>query len=170
MEKLFLVLPMELSEENAKDLFLGSAARKNARHLTQVVLFPKESGFSEDSAPLIFDTAQVSMSKYVIAYMLGQLHEVHEGKRVISTKSIAYNYKKEPWISDTSALMSFLHLALAADLISAVNANNLTIELSPLIEPTYDKTMPNFDAWFRSYKERMKKIILEQESVEIKID
>lgn len=170
MKKEIFYYPMDLNEENASDLFLGGVATTKSKHVVMTILFPKESGFPEDSKPICFDASQVSLNKYTIAYMLGQLRDVHEGKRIISTKSIIYNYKNEVWISDKSVLISFLHLALAVDLIGVVNASDMSIELSPIIEPTFDKETANYkDGWYKAYREKMNQKIIEQESVEIQI-
>ena len=170
MKKEIFYYPMDLNQENASDLFLGSISRKNSKYLVQAIIFPKESGFPEDSKPIYFDASQVSLNKYTIAYMLGQLRDVHEGKQITSTKSILYNYKNEEWISDKSVLISFLHLAQAADLIGVVNASDLSIKLSPIIEPTFGKETANYkDGWYKAYREKMNQKIIEQESVEIQI-
>ena len=163
MSDTIIIEALDLNEENTSDIFLGCVARNTSKNLTKAVLFPKESGFPEDSKPIYFDTQQVQISKYVIAYMLGQLKDIHDGNRKISTKSVVYNYKNEPWTTDTSTLISFLHLAQAANLISSVNAEDYTINFSPLIEPTFNKTEPNHTTWFKEYSKKLHKKLEGQE-------
>ena len=141
--------PTNLNEHNVNKVFKQCLATAQTQKPLPCVLFQKAKGFSQDSRPIFFDGDIIEAAKPALKYVLGQLKAVHLKESVIAPGSVNKTYLDNDWTSNKNLIIALLHLALAADLISPIDARTGTTTFLKELLPTLSTKDPNFDNWVK---------------------
>ena len=155
-------MPNGLSADTIKSYFNQTLATRQSKHIIKCVLFQKANGFPSDSKPIFFDEDLIEHIKPSLEFMMGQLKDVHDGNDHITPQSATKRYDNITWIQDQNSLLSFLHLACAAELIAPINAQNSNLKFLEDIYPTIAVLDPSFKKWEQEHKPRILKLIKEK--------
>ena len=144
----------DLTGEDINQLFQFCVATKDSKEVIRTVLFQKKYGFSEDSRPIYFDKAVIEKLKPQLEFTLGQLKDVHEDYPSTTTETIKDRYDDAEWTKNSTVLMAYLHMILAADLVKPVEAATGELEFTSEIIPTFHSDDPNLRDWLLNEKEK----------------
>lgn len=139
--------PTTLDEEDVNMLFKQCLATVQTQRPLRCVLFRKEKGFPEDSRAIIFDGDIIEEGKPVIEFVLGQLKAVHLKESAASLNSFKKMYLDYEWTNNKNLIIALLHLALAADLISPVDAKTGQVVFLKELFPTLSTSDSNYVKW-----------------------
>ena len=139
--------PTNLNEHNVNMVFKRCLATAQTQKPLPCVLFQKAKGFSQDSKPIIFDGHIMELAKAPIEYVLGQLKAVHLKETVIAAGNVNKTYLGNDWTSNKNLIIALLHLALAAELISPVDAQTGNITFLKELFPILSVDDPNYLEW-----------------------
>lgn len=151
-------LPSNLKENVIRSLFRDSLATKDSKKIKRVVLFQKENGFPNDSKAIYFDEQIINEIKPTIEYISGQLRAVHNGEKTLDTTTAKVLYNGDLWTENQSVLLSYLHLALAADIISPIYAESANMNFLKDLFPSILSSEDNFYQWTVDNQKRLLKI------------
>ena len=146
--------PRNLTGEEINNAFQICVAKVDSKEVIRTVLFQKKYGFSEDSRPIYFDKAKIEKMKPQLEYSLGQLKDVHEDYPSTTTETIKDRYDDVEWTKNSTVLMAYLHLILAADLVKPVEAATGELEFTSEIIPTLHTSDSNLGTWLKKNKEK----------------
>ena len=146
--------PRNLTGEDINNAFQICVAKEDSKEVIRTVLFQKKYGFSEDSRPIYFDKSKIEKMKPQLEYSLGQLKDVHEDYPSTTTETIKDRYDDVEWTKNSTVLMAYLHLILAAGLVKPVEASTGELEFTSEIIPTFHSDDPNLRAWLINVKEK----------------
>ena len=148
-------LPSNLKESVIRGLFRDSLATTESKNIIRCILFQKEHGFPNDSKTIFFDGDIINEIKPTIEYISGQLKAVHDGEKTIDTYSAKVLYNGSLWTENQSVLLSYLHLALAADVITPIDAESGNMGLVKDIFPSILSSEENFYQWTVENRKRL---------------
>ena len=137
--------PTILSSRSVEDTFKACVADQDSKEVIPCVLFRKSNGFPSDSRPIYFDKELLEKRVSKLEFMLGQLKDVHNKQTKTNTNSIKVKYDNTIWVTDNQVLLQFLHMCLAAKLISPIIQKDSSIEF---LKPLYPTISPNDPAYF----------------------
>ena len=140
--------PCNLEINDIDKIFKRCLARMCSIEIIRTVLFQKEHGFKEDSRAIEFDKYMIELSRKELEYSLGQLQDVHENYTSITTESVKDRYDGAQWTDNTSVVMAYLHLLLAADLIKPMEFSTGEMEFCDTVIPTLLSNDPNIRNWY----------------------
>ena len=143
-----------LTGEDINNAFQICVAKKGSKEVIRTVLFQKKYGFPEDSRPIYFDKAKIEKMKPQLEYSLGQLKDVHEDYPSTTTETIKDRYDDAEWTKNSTVLMAYLHMILAAGLVKPVEAASGELEFTSEIIPTFHSKDPNLRDWLLNEKEK----------------
>ena len=89
-----------------------------------------------------------------IDFVLGQLKDVHEDYPSTTTETIKDRYDDAEWTKNSTVLMAYLHLILAAGLVKPVEASTGELEFTSEIIPTLHTEDSNLGTWLKKNKEK----------------
>ena len=89
-----------------------------------------------------------------LEFTLGQLKDVHEDYPSTTTETIKDRYDDAEWTKNSTVLMAYLHMILAADLVKPVEAATGELEFTSEIIPTFHSKDPNLRDWLLNEKEK----------------
>ena len=138
--------PTNLNEENVNMVFKQCLATVYTQRPLSCVLFQKEKGFPQDSRAITFDGDIIEEGKPVIEFVLGQLQAVHLKETIININNVKQAYLGD-WTDNKNLIIALLHLALAADLISPVDAKTGNAVFSKELFPTLSTGDSNYVEW-----------------------
>ena len=138
--------PTNLNEENVNMVFKQCLATVHTQRPLSCVLFQKEKGFPQDSRAITFDGDIIEEGKPAIEFVLGQLKAVHLKEKIININNVKQAYLGD-WTDNKNLIIALLHLALAADLISPVDAKTGNAVFSKELFPTLSTTDSNYVEW-----------------------
>lgn len=138
-------------------LFKDCLIKDSSREPIKAVLFQKEKGFPEDSRPIFFDKEIVLLNKKRISFILGQLKDVHNQQPYTSMNTVTSKYDNSVWTNNRNVVIAFLHLALAAEAISPIDAKSSQITFLKNLMPTIDTYDSNYSEWYRNNKTKLLK-------------
>ena len=164
-------VPIELNEDNVNTIYRKCLPKEDTprEDIVQHWLFLKKNGFSVDDKPFYFSKSVLEKNRNSIAYLLGQLYDVHYTKTgFLYSKNFSKNYTGNMWIESTDielarkAIFNLIALgstsldqrgivligALLKDEQACTNIN---------VYPTLSPKDPNFKEWSES--EEGKKIL-----------
>ena len=140
----------DLTCEDINTIFKFSLAREDSKDVIRVVLFKKEYGFKEDSRPIFFDADMIKKFKLQLEYTLGQLKEVYLKNDFITPESVKARYDNVLWANSAAPVLAYLHLLLAAELITPLNSENPKMHFTKNIIPTLGSYDSNYTYWLRN--------------------
>ena len=140
--------PCNLEINDIDKIFKRCLARMSSIEIIRTVLFQKEHGFKEDSRAIEFDKDMIELSRKELEYSLGQLQDVHENYTSITTESVKDRYDGAQWTDNTSMVMAYLHLLLAADLIKPIEFSTGEMEFCDTVIPTLLTSDRNIRNWY----------------------
>ena len=143
------IKPMNLKEKNINRIFKYCLANNRTQNPLRCVLFQKERGFTQESTPIFFDKDFIQETKPGLEYMLGQLKAVHLKEPFLTVTGAKKTYFDTDWTNNKNLIIAFLHLAIAADLLSLVDAKTGKMTFLKEIFPTLHSKDPNFANWMR---------------------
>ena len=138
--------PNDLNEINVNRIFKSSLATVYTKKPLHCVLFQKDKGFPQDSRAITFDGDVIEEGKPVIEFVLGQLQAVHLKETIININNVKRAYLAD-WTDNKNLIIALLHLALAAELISPVDAKTGNAVFSKELFPTLSLDDPNYLEW-----------------------
>ena len=144
---MLIFTPTDLDEDSVNMIFRQCLATAQTQRPLPSVLFQKAKGFSQDSRPIFFDGDIIEEAKPVIEFVLGQLKAVHLKETVIAAGNVNKTYLGNDWTSNKNLVIALLHLALAADLISPIDAKTGNITFLKELFPTLSTVDPNYAKW-----------------------
>ena len=148
-------VPSDLKENVIRGLFGDSLATRDSKRIIRCILFQKENGFPNDSKTIFFDGDIINEIKPTIELITGQLKAVHDGEKTIDTYSAKVLYTGSLWTENQSVLLSYLHLALAAGVITPINAQTGDMSLVKDIFPTILSSEENYYQWTVENRKRL---------------
>ncbi|MBR3881997.1 MAG: hypothetical protein IKJ36_01875 [Clostridia bacterium] len=150
--------PLDLNYLAVTSLFKKCLATENSSQYIPAQFQQIKQGYKEDSPLVLFDANAFKENKPKIDFILGQLLDVHQGpNNIITINSLFKKYNGELWTTDGVTLIKLIHLALANSSIDYfVPPNNESTFLS-IIEPTLSPKDPNFEEWYKGYKQKILK-------------
>ena len=84
-----------------------------------------------------------------LEYSLGQLLDVHENYNSITTDSVKDIYDETQWTDNSTSIMAYLHLLLAAELVKPLEFSTGELEFVDKIIPTYLLADSKYSDWFK---------------------
>lgn len=146
-----------LEESTIQELFLRCLATKDTTEYLKSVLYQKEWGHEEDSAPILFDKKKVIENFKKIRYLYGQLFTTHKHSNTINTTpgnphNSSINYKGEIWTDRNGVLMQFFHLGVVSDTIYPFTLKGNSGFKDIDIQPTLSPKDPDFSQWWEEHK------------------
>ncbi len=148
------IVPRDLTIQQINYLFKACLPKQESIKVIRTVLFQKENGFEQDSKAIYFDADMIKKAKPQLEYSMGQLKDVHLKRPIITSTSITERYDNVQWATDSAPIMAYLHMLLAAELITPINPNGemtITTEIIPTLH-LYDK---RFGAWIRENEPKL---------------
>ena len=143
------LIPCSLTVNNINSLFKKALAQEDTTETIRVVLFQKAHGFKEDSRAVYFDKKIIEKIKPKLEYSLGQLQDVHENYTSITTDSVKDRYDETQWTDNSTSIMAYLHLLLAAELVKPIEFSTGEFNFTDKIIPTYLSSDPKYLSWFK---------------------
>ena len=152
--------PLELTEANDQAIFNRCLAEVEDRKTTVwATLFPPELGYEYDPEEgVLFDTTALLQNRKSIAYLYGQLKEVHSAasdqRMPFWDFSVAYSGKQ--WTQEEQAVLQLLYLGVNYHLLLigpfwAKNDTSRIFKEKP-VKPTLSPKDPAFPAWWEAHK------------------
>ena len=154
--------PTILSSRSVLDTFKACVADQDSQEVIPCVLFQKSNGFPSDSRPIYFDKELLEKRVSKLEYMLGQLKDVHNKQTQTNTNSIKVKYDNTVWATDNQSLLIFLHMCLAAKLISPIMQKDSSIKFLTTLYPTITPGDPAFFDWLDENEPKILKLIAEE--------
>lgn len=150
--------PKDLNFETIQQIFKDCIPVGNqTKNITAVSLQQISGGFPKDSDPVYFDTDKLEENKQNIQYLLGQLYAIHRGDVLLHMSDILKKYNGYLWSKDKIASIFILHLGMGIGQFSGPSAENLSCLIFEKIEPTLSPKDPNFEEWYKGYKQKILK-------------
>ena len=149
------IIPRDLTVEQINPLFKACLATENSKNIIRVVLFQKEQGFEQDSRAIFFDGDKINLAKPQLEYSLGQSKDAHLKNTFTTTDTITDRYDGEKWTTSTPAILAYLHMLLAAELIAPVDPKTAKMHFKTEIIPTYLLTDPQFVKWIKENEPKL---------------
>lgn len=149
------VIPRDLTLEQINSLFNLCLPNESSRDIIRVVLFQKEKGFDHDSKAIYFDAEKIKLAKPQLEYSMGQLKNVHLKRTTITTKSVTERYDNVQWAHEIPPIMAYLHMILAAELITPVDSQTGEMTITTEIIPTLCLFDKNFVEWIRKNEAKL---------------
>ena len=143
------LIPCSLTVNNINSLFKKALVQEDTTETIRVVLFQKTHGFKEDSRAVYFDKKVIEEIKPRLEYSLGQLLDVHENYNSITTDSVKDIYDETQWTDNSTSIMAYLHLLLAAELVKPLEFSTGELEFVDKIIPTYLLADSKYSDWFK---------------------
>lgn len=143
------VIPRDLTLEQINQLFKACLPNESSEYVIKAVLFQKEKGFVQDSKAIYFDADKIKLAKPQLEYSMGQLKDVHLKRSTITTQSVTERYDNVQWAHEVPPIMAYLHMILAAELITPVDAKTGEMTITTEIIPTLCLFDENFPEWIR---------------------
>lgn len=153
--------PTILSSRSVNDTFKACVADQDSTEVIKCVLFKKSNGFPQDSRPIFFDKKLLEKRIPKLEFMLGQLKDVHNQQTQTNTNSIKIKYDNTIWANNNQALLEFLHMCCAANLISPIQQKDSSIQFLTNLYPTMSPNDPNYSDWSKENKPKILKMIKE---------
>lgn len=153
--------PTNLNEENVNMLFKQCLATAQTQKPLRCILFQKEKGFPQDSRPIFFDGDIIEEATPVIEFVLGQLKAVHQKESSITTTSVKTTYQNIEWTNNKNLIITLLHLATAANLISPIDAKTANMYFLKELFPTLSTSDQNYVKWEENNIMTLKKLYKE---------
>ena len=152
--------PLELTEANVQAVFHRCLAEVEDRKTTVwATLFPPELGYEYDPEEgVLFDTTALLQNRKSIAYLYGQLKEVHSAasdrRMPFWDFSVAYSGKQ--WTQEEQAVLQLLYLGVNYHLLLiepfwAKNDTSRIFKEKP-VKPTLSPKDPAFPAWWEAHR------------------
>lgn len=146
---------LDLNEDNVKKLFVYCSATKNTdrENLTTISFF--SANCNVNVPKLHFNQSRLEEKRFVIRYLLGQLENLHNNKKLMFLSDGFKKYGGKPWTSNKMALFSLYYLGCASQNLPYFEMskipNNFDTLLSsiPYLLPTLSPNDPNFEKWCR---------------------
>ena len=154
--------PCYLNSESVHATFKACVADYESKEIIKCVLFRKENGFPSDSKPILFDKELLEARIPKLEYMLGQLKDVHNTQKRTNTTDIKIKYDNTVWAENNQALLEFLHMCCAANLISPLRQNDSSIEFLTDLYPTISPNDPDYSKWRKENKPKIMSLIASQ--------
>ena len=141
-------IPIDLNEDSVQAIFKQCLGSKQSENLFGLVLLEKKNGYPQESKKIIFDQEKILSNRDNIAYLFGQLRDVHTANGYISPSSVTVKYDKNRWTQNKGIIFAFLHLGYAVGLFDAFinKGDGSKAELSPIC-PTLSPQDPQFAVW-----------------------
>ena len=143
---MLIFAPTNLNEKNVNMVFKQCLATVHTQRPLSCVLFRKEKGFPQDSRAILFDGDIIEEAKPAIEFVLGQLQAVHLKETIININNVKRAYLAD-WTDNKNLIIALLHLALAAELISPVDAKTGNVVFSKELFPTLSTVDSNYAKW-----------------------
>lgn len=77
--------PSSLTSHRVNTIFKHVVATRRSVATVRCVLFRKENGFPQDSAPIYFDADALDANKSKLEYLVGQLKDIHDKKNIYNS-------------------------------------------------------------------------------------
>jgi hypothetical protein len=158
--------PLELTENAVNVIYRRCAATEKtaSNDIVKSYLFSKKAGFEENSGSFYMSRSQLQKNRGEIAYMLGQLYDVHVTEDgFIYLKNLSLNYNKLPWFESSDVdkvqqtIYNLISLGTTArneegrPLISGIIKEKGACMAADIM-PTYSPKDPKFEEWSQSEK------------------
>lgn len=154
--------PATLSSSSVNETFKACVADQDSTEVIKCVLFKKSNGFPQDSRPIFFDKKLLEKRIPKLEFMLGQLKDVHDQQTQTNTTSIKIKYDNTIWAKNNQALLEFLHMCYAANLISPIQQKDSSIQFLTTLYPTVSPVDPKYFDWSAENKPKILKMIKEE--------
>ena len=154
------LMPCDLTVAVINSIFKTCLANEDSKEIIRVVLFQKKHGFKEDSKAGFFDKERIEGAKPYLEYSLGQLLDVHEDYSSITTDSVKDRYDETQWTDNSTSVMAYLHLLLAAELVEPIEFLTGEFNFINKIMPTYLSSDPKYYSWINQNKDTVLKKFL----------
>lgn len=158
------LMPCDLTVASINSFFKTCLAKEDSKEVIRVVLFQKKHGFKEDSKAVFFDKKQIEETKPYLEYSLGQLLDVHENYSSITTESVKDRYDETQWTENSTSIMAYLHLLLAAELVEPIEFSTGEFNFIDKIMPTYLSSDPKYYSWINQNKDTVLKKFLKKKN------
>ena len=139
--------PTNLNEQNVNKVFKQCLASAQTQKPVPCVLFQTEKGFAQASRPIFFDGDILEAAKPALQYIMGQLKAVHLNEPGITAAGMRKTYLDTGWTENKNLVIALLHLALAAGLISPLDAKTGQAAFTKALFPTLSTDDPNYGNW-----------------------
>lgn len=136
--------PLSLNEANVNCIYEECFLPARTTSFITTALYKKNPNFFVD-----FDSKKIYEHSHTIRYLLGQLYDVHMGKREFGLKTGIIRYDKVPWTKNTDLLIRFYFLGIAANLLSPIDDETKILTISESVFPSLLLDDSNFEEWYR---------------------
>lgn len=164
--------PIELTEDNVNTIYRRCLPTENTspNDIIKYYMFFKQKGFKENANPFYFDVKKLQKEAPNIAYLLGQLYDVHVTRDgFLYLKNFSLNYNNTVWLQtddiDEARATIFNLISMGSTCKDKDNCRyigpiqkNVQACDNIGVEPTLSPKDPKFEEWANS--EKGKKLLL----------
>ena len=146
---------LDLNAENVKKIYEDCQINENTQEYYEISLEQTDFGYSQNSKPLYFDANLLNSNIPNIYFLFGQLKSSHEPTYFLPIKDILKKYDGTSWSNQKVSPIYLLHLGIAAGAITPPNLKLKSCILAEDLIPTFSPNDPQFEEWYKDYKQKM---------------
>lgn len=151
------VNPIDLNYTEFERIYNDCLPKESSKNFLKVILQQKSDGFPNDSKPIFFDKDKINEHKADIFYLYGQLASIHREQPFFFVINSIQKYDGTIWTDDQTSALLLLHLGMACGASSRMAPPQRSIYLSSDLLPTLSPKDPNFEEWYKEYKQKILK-------------